>query len=46
MAQSIAFCSLWVRVGGERCGIGTSVVQWHDAACCGEVKAIRRVEIQ
>jgi len=39
VARRIAFCSLWVRVGGDRCGIDFSFVHWHDGACCGEVKA-------
>jgi regulator of protease activity HflC (stomatin/prohibitin superfamily) len=42
VARRIAFVSLWVKVGGERCGIGISLVQWHDAACCGEVKEVLR----
>src|SRR2546422_4742233 len=41
VARRITFCSLWVRVGGDRCGIVGSSNQLHDAACCGEVKAFR-----
>jgi hypothetical protein len=34
----MAFCSVWVKVGGESVGMAASCVHWHGAACCGEVK--------